>query len=494
MKWFHHQLGVLRQLHQKATHVGHHPGMKYFCICLICREKQIQKKINCTKYYSPTPLVNHLQQAHNEQYEEHLILANERKKKSNVATAVASMKTIKEHFPPLTTTKEKFNCQYAKWIFDDDMPFTAGESMNFRDMIQVVTKIIPPDYRLTIDMLTAKKLKAIEKLKAAIIGKYFSLTANHWTSLANENFGAITLHFIDDLELKTHVLSCTKHENGASAREMENQLTLSMESWGLDRDCVIGIVTDTAANMSSLGREIEELWNTKYARHVYYTDHILQLTTVIAFSGSVAADNYVEDSSVGCLKKARDLVSFVISSSAANEKLAKAQRKLNPEGAVYKLSQDVITRWGSMLKLVERVVKIEEPIKEMFQQEFRNRTTVNQPTPLEKLSLSDKDFDGLCNIMYILKPLQSAQTALEGDKYISISLVPYIIHKLWIELELCPGAGNADMQGDLILLLDKMIDDFISKWGDELRYSYGTRHGDRNCQIGVHAYSYWAMA
>jgi predicted AlkP superfamily pyrophosphatase or phosphodiesterase len=110
------------------------------------------------------------------------------------------------------------------------MPFTAGESMNFRDMIQVVTKIIPPDYRSTIDMLTAKKLKAIEKLKAAIKGKYFSLTADHWTSLANENFGAITFHFIDDLELKTHVLSCTKHENGASAREMENQLTLSMES------------------------------------------------------------------------------------------------------------------------------------------------------------------------------------------------------------------------------------------------------------------------
>jgi len=41
---------------------------------------------------------------------------------------------------------------------------------------------------------------------------------------------------------------------------------------------------------------------------------------------------------------------------------------------------------GSTLKLVERVVKLEEPIKEMFQQEFRNRTTVNQPTPLEKMS------------------------------------------------------------------------------------------------------------
>ncbi len=115
------------------------------------------------------------------------------------------------------------------------------------------------------------------------------------------------------------------------------------------------------------------------------------------------------------------------------------------------------------MKLVERVVKLEEPIKEMFQQEFRNRTTVNQPMPLEKLYLSDEEFNGLRNIMYVLKPLQSAQTALEGDKYVSISLVPYIFHQLRIELELCLGAANADTQGDLILLLDKMIDDFKSR-------------------------------
>lgn len=118
-------------------------------------------------------------------------------------------------------------------------------------------------------------------------------------------------------------MSCTKHENGASAREMENQLALSMESWGLDHDCFIGIITDTAANMNSLGREIEGQWNTKYSRHLYCTDHTLQLTAVIAFSGSVAANNYAEDSSVGCLKKARDLVFFVNSSTAANEKLAR---------------------------------------------------------------------------------------------------------------------------------------------------------------------------
>ena len=39
-----------------------------------------------------------------------------------------------------------------------------------------------------------------------------------------------------------------------------------------------------------------------------------------------------------------------------------------------------------------------------------------------------------------------------------------------------------------------MIDDFNSRWGEEPSYSHETRRGDRNRQIGIHAYSYWAMA
>jgi hypothetical protein len=122
---------------------------------------------------------------------------------------------------------------------------------------------------------------------------------------------------------------------------------------------------------------------------------------------------------------------------------------------------------GSMFKLVERVVKLEEPIKEMFCQEFRKRKSVNQPMLLKKYSLSDEDFDGLCNILHILKQLQSARRALEGDKRVSISLVPYIIHQLRIELEGCLGAANPNMQNDVILFLDKMIYDCNSRWGGE---------------------------
>ena len=61
--------------------------------------------------------------------------------------------------------------------------------------------------------------------------------------------------------------------------------------------------------------------------HHYCVDHIFQLTAIIAFSGNASLENYDEDTSVGCLKKARNLVSHINSSSKANEKLKTVRRK-----------------------------------------------------------------------------------------------------------------------------------------------------------------------
>ena len=118
--------------------------------------------------------------------------------------------------------------------------------------------------------------------------------ADHWTSLANENYGALTIHFIKDFKLKAYVLSCVKHENGASAEEMEVQLRRDMDTWELHNDSFMAIVTDSAANMNAFGKRIER-WGTKYARHHYCVDHVLQLTALIAFSGNFTAQNDDED-------------------------------------------------------------------------------------------------------------------------------------------------------------------------------------------------------
>jgi hypothetical protein len=101
--------------------VGHHPGMKYYCICLVLFDNKIQKKINRSKHYTPMLLVNHLQKVHKQQYEEYLVLANEINNESK-GTNSANMKSITEHFPFIATPKEYLNFKYAKWIMASNMP------------------------------------------------------------------------------------------------------------------------------------------------------------------------------------------------------------------------------------------------------------------------------------------------------------------------------------------------------------------------------------
>jgi hypothetical protein len=64
---------------------------------------------------------------------------------------------------------------------------------------------------------------------------FYSITSDHWTSAANENYGALTLHVIHDVELKSFVMSCVHYEKGKSAFELESQLVYDLDVWGLDK-------------------------------------------------------------------------------------------------------------------------------------------------------------------------------------------------------------------------------------------------------------------
>ncbi len=52
------------------------------------------------------------------------------------------------------------------------------------------------------------------------------------------------------------------------------------------------------------------------------------------------------------------------------------------------------------------------------------------PTQLEKLQLTDDNFDQLENIEYVLRSFQDAQMALEGEYYVKISLLTLVIHEM----------------------------------------------------------------
>ena len=183
-----------------------------------------------------------------------------------------SQTKIRSCFLPLLDTEGMFKRAFAKWVVDQSLPLSIGQLESFKDMIKVANKAIcEPDNKELKHMLHLKMVETTERLRKYIQEKTFSVTVDYWTSLANENYGTLTLHIIDDFRLVSFVVSCVKHEDGAMAEGMESQLTSDLQScWGLNAEFFIPLVSDSTSNMNALGRMIKEKYLTK---HHYCADH-----------------------------------------------------------------------------------------------------------------------------------------------------------------------------------------------------------------------------
>ncbi len=105
------------------------------------------------------------------------------------------------------------------------MPFEVGSSASFHNMIHSLNKTISiPDKKELLFILDSKKNEIVKSLCSVLSGKYFSVTTDHWTSLAVDNYAAFTIHFIANFELKSYVLCCSKHDDESTALKLEHQL------------------------------------------------------------------------------------------------------------------------------------------------------------------------------------------------------------------------------------------------------------------------------
>jgi hypothetical protein len=165
---------------------------------------------------------------------------------------------------------------------------------------------------------------------------------------------------------------------------------------------VAAVVTDTAANMVAAGRE---LTNQGIAWHGCLA-HLLELVHGVLYK--VAPVKPV-------LAAARKTVGKHTMSSQQEAKLLRFGAAL---GKRVKLIQDVPTRWSSTADMCARLVAMRPVFQAMT-------TALGEPNPL-----TTYEWTVLELISMLLHPLREAQELLEGQKYVTISLVPTIVHQL----------------------------------------------------------------
>jgi hypothetical protein len=208
--------------------------------CDICKAV-----INYGKSKSTSALISHIQHNHRSVYDENLQTDAEKKRK-----ACGSV----EQF---VVYGGNFMKEYIRWIVETFQPISTCDNVFFRRMCSALspakTQLLTSDTVLR-EMLKVKD-QVTESMKEYLVGQYFSLTTDHWTSCANETYMAATLHYIDDSwVLRSLTLNCTPHTGETTGVLTKKLLKEAWESYNLQEKHLVAVVTDTAANMTAAGR------------------------------------------------------------------------------------------------------------------------------------------------------------------------------------------------------------------------------------------------
>ena len=120
-------------------------------------------------------------------------------------------------------------------------------------------------------------------------------------------------------------------------------------------------------------------------------------------------------------------------------------------GRAVKPIQDVVTRWWSTYSMVERLLRL----KMYF-------AILQEEGDLDS-NLTDQQWKIIADLKVLLQPFMIAQRLLEGESYVTVSLIPYIIYK--IRKGLTSAINNEHSSEHVISTGRKMLQKFNETFG-----------------------------
>jgi len=398
---------------------------------------------------------------------------------------------------------------FAMLTAEMSFPFAGFNNPTFRHMIETVARSAVQGGKCLWDAKTVRNHVIVlsdqvqELLKDRLHGQKVVATADHWTSCANENYGAFTVQYIDEsFVLRQCVLAVYLYEESTTASEfIVNDFIKKVNWWGLT-DSIRFVVTDTEAKMSKAGQLLSQHHGIE---HIYCLDHLLQIVAVMAYDADILSNSQnVEDNdssdtsaadspqgqdrtrndkvvSISVLKKVRRLVRYFKKSPQGQQQLRQIQKTVEKtKDRQVDVIQDVATRWWSTLSMLDRLFHIRESLIIFADQHGFPKQSKESAIEM----FAKADWDALDVLRKVLKPFRSVQVLLEGNKYVTSSLVIYIVH--FVRAELKEIMSDNNLNTSVHRLVEKMVAKLEEIFGSVTTPFRSTvLYGARNRQVGM---------
>ena len=436
-------------------------NFKTHAFCILCKSD-----VNYGITHSTSNLEKHMQRHHKKEYEN--IMCERANKRLKLREADNTSTGIQQKLTPFM--ESSLGAAYEEclldWMIDSYQPLSAVQKDSFRKLTHCLNRKAPIIGQEKVrKLLSMKFFETQQDIIKILKGKNVALTTDAWTSIAKEGYVTCTLHFIEPLTWTLHYFSLGifKKDGTSTANDVVRYTEEHMKKFNLSYPQLTCIVTDTEATMIAAGRLFKENSIAGGGRTSWHgcIDHKLELVTKLAFKDTAE--------STGTMAACRAIVNFFNSSSQATEKL-KEETKARLEVALTVI-QDVMTRWWSTFSMLERLLKL------------KNVLTVMHLEGEMRLFLTDAQWSIVADMTVLLKPFMIAQRLLEGQSYVTISLIPKMLYKIRSGLKIANENLLSSLQVRTIstLMLGKFNEEFGT--GEEYTVAFDHTTEGRNRRV-----------
>ena len=379
--------------------------------------------LKCLKYCGNTTNLHfHLKEHHRSIYSSLAVQAGSSRKKEvnlpnqlRIAEAIAATQKL----PQSSTRWNKLTDSMCYFIAKDMQPLDTVDDRGFRHLVHSFEPRYDPPSRKTLTTKYLPQLFEGEKanIKHDLSGiRSFSLTTDIWTSRANHAYTGLTIHFINDqFELLHYLLETKEFPDSHTSPNIASELTDILKEWGLSEDDVSAITTDNGRNIIAAIRELG--W-----KNLLCFSHTLQLGVVKVLKLPQVTRT---------IARCKRIATHFHHSSKSTYILKEKQKSLGFKD--HSIIQDVATRWNSSYYMISRIMEQQQPICATLLE-------------IQKTNLmpSDQDFKTMEDFVAVMKPLVDITEAVGGDKWVTISTLRPILHKL-LHTHFVPVANDSQL-------------------------------------------------